>query len=106
MDWDVVQSLALLLSRQRRVVTITSSTRALLNASFSQVPLATIVNLTASVSDVSTVAVVWELDKDYMRFLHGQFRTFAVVLYENYSKNDENEAFQYANAPCSQTCPL
>ena len=51
------------------------------------VPRAMIADLTASLLNSSTVFITWNFELDDIQLLNGKFRTFAVTIYENFSKN-------------------
>jgi len=54
---------------------------------FFKVPLATITDLTAILLNSSSVRIKWIFANNDSQFLNGKFRTFAVTIYENFSKN-------------------
>jgi len=54
------------------------------------VPLAMIRDLTASLLNSSTASITWTFEQDDFQLLNGKFRTFAVMIYENFSKTYEN----------------
>jgi hypothetical protein len=51
------------------------------------VPLAMIRDLRASLLNSSTTYISWTFEQDDLQLLNGKFRTFAVIIYENFSKN-------------------
>ncbi len=47
-------------------------------------------DLTASLLNSSTASITWTFEQDDFQLLNGKFRTFAVMIYENFSKTYEN----------------
>lgn len=54
---------------------------------FLLVPLAIVTDLTAIVLNTSSVHLTWTFEKHDFHLLNGKFHTFAVTIYENFSKN-------------------
>jgi hypothetical protein len=54
---------------------------------FFEVPLAMITDLTAILLNNSSMRITWIFENNDWQYLHGKFRTFAVTIYQNFSKN-------------------
>ena len=46
-----------------------------------------VTDLSAILLNSSSIRVTWKLENDQLEYLNGKFRTFAVTIYENFSKN-------------------
>ena len=55
---------------------------------FVSVPLAMVGHLMARLLNSSSLSISWTFPEDTHALLHGQFRTFIVSIYENFSKDD------------------
>lgn len=55
---------------------------------FILVPLAMVGNLMARLVNSSSLSISWILPENAHELLHGQFRTFIVSIYENFSTDN------------------
>jgi hypothetical protein len=44
-------------------------------------------DLTAGLLNSSTISITWTFEQEDFQLLNGKFRTFAVTIYQNFSKN-------------------
>jgi hypothetical protein len=51
------------------------------------VPFAMVEDLTSTLLNSSTAYITWSFEPSEFRLLNGKFRSFAVAIYEDFSKN-------------------